>query len=296
MYCTKIINQDDYMEVRFGPAGRPIDYKGKTEEVCDYIKQLGLNAYEYQATYGVRLKKLSGLKLKENAQKNDVLLSIHAPYYINLCSQKDETIKKSIMRLHQSAKAAEWLNAYRIVFHTGFYTKYSPSDAMEKCKKSIGELLEKCEKSGIKNFTFAPETTGKKSQLGSLEELIDICGTFDNFSPTVDFAHVHARSGGIIKTKDDYAKIFDKIEAELEISTLHSHFTKIEYGDSGERKHHILNDERYGPPLIPLLELISENDYNVTIICETPLLDIDALEMKKEYYNIINGLNLSHNL
>lgn len=274
-------------KVRFGPAGRPVGYKGKTEQVCDYINEIGLNAFEYQATYGVRISKQSGLKLKDNAKENNVLVSMHAPYYINLCSQKDETVKKSIERLLQSAKAADWLNAYRIVFHTGFYTKYSPEEAMEKTKKAIEELLDECDSAGLKNYTFAPETTGKKSQLGSLDELIDICQTFSNFAPTVDFAHMHARSGGSIKSKDDYAKIFDKIEAELGLSTLHSHFTKIEYTDKGERKHHILADENYGPPLTPLLELIDENDYNVTIICETPLLDIDALQMKKEFKRII---------
>lgn len=274
-------------EVRFGPAGRPINYKGKTEEVCEYIKEIGLGAFEYQATYGVRLKKQSGLKLRENAEKNDVLVSIHAPYYINLCSQKDKTIKKSIMRLVQSAKAADWLNAYRIVFHMGFYTKYSPEEAMGRCKKALEELIEKCEGYGIKNYTFAPETTGKKSQFGSFDELISICQLFDNLTLTVDFAHMHARSGGSIKSKEDYLKIFDKIEAELGPSILHSHFTKIEYTDAGERRHHVLRNEKYGPPLIPLLQLISENDYSVTIICETPLLDVDALQMKEEFIKIV---------
>ena len=273
-------------KVRFGPAGRPLEYKGKTELVCDHIKEIGLDAFEYQATYGVKISKQSGLKLRDNAEKNGTLVSMHAPYYINLCSQKDETIKKSIIRLIQSANASEWLNAYRIVFHMGFYTKYSPDEAMEKCKKAIEDLLEKCQQAGIKNYTFAPETTGKKSQFGSLEELINICQSFDNFTPTVDFAHIHARSGGNIKSKEDYKTIFDNIEGELGLSTLHSHFTKIEYTDAGERRHHILADENYGPPLTPLLELISENDYNVTIICETPLLEIDALQMKKTFNSI----------
>lgn len=275
-------------DVRFGPAGRPIGYKGKTTEVCDYIKEIGLEAFEYQATYGVKISKQSALELKDNAKKNDVLVSMHAPYYINLCSQKEETIKNSITRLVQSARAGNWLDSYRIVFHTGFYTKYSPEEAMKKTKGTISELLEKVESEGIKNYTFAPETTGKKSQLGSLDEIIDICQTFDNFAPTVDFAHMHARSGGTIKSKDDYAKIFDKIENELGTKTLHSHFTKIEYTDKGERRHHVLEDENYGPPLNPLLELVSENGFNVTFICETPLLDVDSREMKKEYQEILN--------
>lgn len=276
-------------EVRFGPAGRPIGYKGKTEEVCDYIKEIGLDAFEYQATYGVRISKQSALKVKDNAAKNNVLMSIHAPYYINLCSQKDETVKKSIMRLVQSARAAQWLNAYRIVFHTGFYTRYSSEEAMEKCKNAIRELLEKCESDEIKDYVFAPETTGKKSQFGTIDEIIDICQSFDNFEPTVDFAHMYARSGGSIKSKEDYKIIFDRIETELGLSTIHSHFTKIEYNNTGERKHHILRDENYGPPLTPLLELILENGYNITIICETPLLDIDAVKMKKEFEAILSN-------
>ncbi|MEN4017059.1 MAG: TIM barrel protein [Methanobacterium sp.] len=276
-------------EVRFGPAGRPIGYKGKTEEVCDYIKEIGLDAFEYQVTYGVKISKQSALKLKDNAAKNNVLMSIHAPYYINLCSQKDETVKKSIMRLVQSARAAQWLNAYRIVFHTGFYTRYSPEEAMEKCKNAIRELLEKCESNEIKDYVFAPETTGKKSQFGTIDEIIDICQSFDNFEPTVDFAHMYARSGGSIKSKEDYKIIFDRIETELGLSTIHSHFTKIEYNNTGERKHHILRDENYGPPLTPLLELILENGYNITIICETPLLDIDAVKMKKEFEAILSN-------
>ncbi len=276
-------------DIRFGPAGRPTGYKGKTTQVCDYIKKIGLDAFEYQATYGVRISKQSALELGENAAKNDILVSMHGPYYINLCSQKEDTIKKSVERLVQSAKAGEWMNSYRTVFHMGFYTKYSPEEAMKKCKDAISELLENIETLGIKNYTFAPETTGKKSQFGSIDELIEICRSFDNFAPTVDFAHMHARSGGIIKTKDDYAKIFDKIENELDLKSLHCHFTKIEYTDAGEKKHHILADSNFGPPLTPLLELISENGFNVTLICETPYLDIDALEMKKEYASILRG-------
>ena len=276
-------------EVRFGPAGRPIGYKGKTTEVCDYIKEIGLDAFEYQATYGVKISKQSALELASNAEKNDILVSMHAPYYINLCSQKEETIKNSITRLVQSAKAGNWMNSYRTVFHMGFYTKYSPDEAMKKIKESIVELLEKVENNGIKKFTFAPETTGKKSQFGSLDEIIDICQTFDNFAPTVDFAHMHARSGGSIKTKNDYAKIFGKIEDELGLSSLHSHFTKIEYTDKGERRHHVLADENFGPQLAPLLEVVSENGFNVTFICETPYLDIDSREMKEEYQKILNG-------
>jgi len=274
-------------KVRFGPAGNPLGYRGKTSQVCDYIKQKGLDAYEYQATYGVRIPKKSATELGENAKKNDVLISMHAPYYINICSYKEDVIKKSIERLFQSAKASQWMDAYRIVFHPGFYTKYTPEEAMEKSKKTIKKLIENVESSGIKKYTFAPETSGKKSQLGSLDEIIDLCRSFDNFAPTVDFGHLHARSNGGINNKKDYEEIFRKIEDELGLKSLHCHFTKVEFSDAGERKHHPLLGNEFGPPLEPLLDVILENEWDVTIICETPFLDEDALIMKAKYHEIL---------
>ncbi len=274
-------------DVRFGPAGNPIGFRGKTINVCDYIREEGLDAYEYQATYGLRISKGSALKLRDNAEKNDVLVSMHAPYYINLCSNKADVIKKSIIRLVQSAKASEWMGSYRIVFHPGFYTKYSPEEAREKCKETIKELIEQIESLGIKKYTFAPETTGKKSQFGTLDEIIDLCRSFENFVPTVDFAHLHARSNGSIKNKKDYEKIFEKIEDELGLSSIHCHFTPVEFTDAGERRHHVLAERKFGPPLDPLLRVIVDFGWNATIISETPFLDEDALIMKSRYNHIL---------
>ncbi|MCE5214108.1 MAG: TIM barrel protein [Methanobacterium sp.] len=279
---------DNMPQVRFGPAGRPMRYSGVTELACDYIREIGLDAYEYQATYGVKIKKQSGLRLKENSRKNDVLLSMHAPYYINLSSNKDDVVERSIDRLLQSARAAEWIGAYRIVFHPGFYTKYSPNEAMKRCQNSIDVLKEQLSSKGINDYTFAPETTGKKSQLGNLEEIIKICQNNDNFAPTVDFAHLYARSVGEIKDQDDYSRIFSKLEDELGLKTLHSHFTRIEYTDKGEKKHHALMEKNYGPPLEPLLKEIVERGWDVTMICETPFRDEDALLIQEEYRNILN--------
>ena len=274
-------------KIYFGPAGNPIGFKGPTVEVGEYIRSIGLDAYEYQATYGVRIKKQSALELGNNAQKNDIMISMHAPYYINLSSPKDDVLERSIERLVQSARAAEWMGAYRIVFHPGFYTSYSPEEALQRCKNTIGALMEKLDGLGVDKFTFGPETTGKRSQLGSLDEIIDICQSFEHFQPTVDFAHVHARNQGCLKDKDDYHRIFVKLEDGLGIKTLHSHFTKIEYTAAGERRHHVLMDEDYGPPLEPLLEAIQECGWLVTVICETPFLEKDSLLMKAMYESML---------
>ncbi len=273
-------------KVKFGPAGNPIGYKGKTPQVCDFLADKGLDAYEYQATYGVRISQNPAQELKRNSIKNGVLISMHAPYYVNMSSSDPAVIERSIERLIQSARAAEWMGAYRIVFHPGFYTKYSPEEALKKCKESLETVLEKLDAEGIKNFTFAPETTGKKSQLGTLEEIIDICQSLDKFQPTIDFAHLYARSGGGIKSKGDDRQILDMLDNDLDIAHLHCHFTRIEYGDSGEKKHHILSEKEYGPPVKPLLEVLKESGWNSTIICETPLIDQDALRLKTCFDNM----------
>lgn len=275
-------------DVRFGPAGLPVGYKGKSNLVCSYIRGIGLGAYEYQATYGVRISKQSALKIKEDSQKNDIMVSMHGPYYINLSSNKEEVVERSIQRLVQSARAAEWMDAYRVVFHPGFYTKQTPEEAMKKLNGAVDDLTERLESAGIRDYTFAPETTGKRSQLGSLEEIIDICLAHKKFEPTVDFAHIHARDRGLLKDRDDYGKIFGLLEDELGINTLHCHYTHIEFTDKGERKHHTLFED-YGPPLEPLLEEIIDRGWNTTLICETPLRDVDARIMQNDYRNILKG-------
>ena len=274
-------------DVRFGPAGNPLGYKGKTIEVGDYIRGRGLEAYEYQATYGVRISKQSALELGKNIKENNIRISMHAPYYINLSSNKEDVVERSVQRLIQSAKAAEWMGAYRIVFHPGFYTKYTPTEAMERLHNAVDDLEEKLDSLGVSDYTFAPETTGKKSQLGSLEEIIEICRGHDKFTPTVDFAHLHARSCGGIKDEEDYGEIFEKLEDELGLKSLHSHFTRIEFTDKGERRHHTLIEDNYGPPLEPLLAEIVERGWDVTVICETPFLDEDALVMQKLYRKLL---------
>jgi deoxyribonuclease-4 len=274
--------------IRFGPAGRPINFKGNAKDACSYIKEEGLEAYEYQATYGVKISKQSATDLKNDSKANNILVSMHAPYYINLSSNKDDVIERSIERLVQAAKASEWMGAYRTVFHPGFYTSYSSKEAMDRCKNAIKQIMDKLEVLGVENYCFAPETTGKISQLGSLDEIIEICRSFDHFQPTVDFAHIYARSRGKINTQEDYHKIFQKLEDELNIKSLHSHFTHIEYTDNGEKKHHKLLDDNYGPPIQPFIKEIIECGWNITLICESPLIDQDALVMKKMYNQYIN--------
>ena len=275
-------------KVLFGPAGSPIDYKGAAYKAPKYISEEGLNSYEYQSPYGVRIGENAATTLKEESKKHEILVSMHAPYYINLCAKEEEKLDKSIGHLIAAAHAGEWMGAYRLVFHPGAYLNRKPQKAMEIAKNTVNRLFEELEAEGIEEFTFAPETTGKRTQLGNVGEVVELCATFDHFEPTIDFAHVHARGRGFLTKEEDYNCIFSTIEDQLDIDILHCHFTTIEYGKGGEVKHHILDEsDEYGPDIKDLLANLIDNGWRANIICETPLHDVDALKMKKLYEEMI---------
>ena len=275
-------------KVLFGPAGSPINYKGAAYKAPKYISEEKLNSYEYQSPYGVRIGQKAANTLKEESEKHDILVSMHAPYYINLCAKEEEKLDKSIGHLISAARAGEWMGAYRLVFHPGAYLNRKPAKAMEISKNTVNRLFEELEAEGIEEFTFAPETTGKRTQLGNVSEVVELCATFDHFEPTIDFAHVHARGRGCLNKKEDYNCIFSIIEDNLDIDILHCHFTTIEYGRGGEVKHHTMDEsDEYGPNIKDLLANLIDNGWRANIICETPQRDLDALKMKEIYENMI---------
>ena len=274
--------------VIFGPAGSPIDYKGAAYKAPKYISQEGLDSYEYQSPYGVRIGEKAATTLKEESEKHDIIVSMHAPYYINLCAKEEEKLQKTIGHLVSAARAGEWMGAYRLVFHPGAYLNRKPEKAMEISKNTVNRLFEELEAEGIEDFTFAPETTGKRTQQGNVSEVVELCASFDHFEPTIDFAHVHARGRRFLEKKEDYNCIFSTIEDNLDIDILHCHFTTIEYASHGEVKHHTLDEsDEYGPDIKDLLSNLIDNGWKANIICETPLRDVDAIKMKKIYEEML---------
>lgn len=273
---------------RFGPAGVPPHFKElklSVEEFPRYLQEEGLDAFEYQATrWGPKpqMKKESAEKLGENAKKHDVWLTVHGSYFVNLCGE-EETIEASKNRLVACVTAAEWMDARKVVFHPGFYGKRSREEALKVCTKAMKEVIERLKALGITKVHLGPETTGKKSQLGSLNEILTLCENVEQTEPTIDWAHIHARDGGLIKTKGDYAKIIDEIENRLgtkSVKNLHVHYTPVEFTEKGEKVHHIMAEPGYGPRFRPFAELIHELDLKPVVISESPILDKDSIKMR----------------
>lgn len=221
--------------------------------------------------------------LRSCAEECDVWLTAHAPYFVNLSARDEDTRKKSIDRLVSTLKVAQLLNAHQVVFHPGYYGGLPKQEALKLCIEGMKEAVERAKAEGVRKAYLGPETTGKKSQVGDLNEILTMCEEVDMTLPTVDWAHLHARGIGAIKSKGDYAKMLDEIEKRLGldvVKNLHCHYTPVEFTDKGEKEHHTMEEPGYGPDFEPLAELIAELGFNPVIISESPILDLDSIRMK----------------
>jgi deoxyribonuclease-4 len=274
--------------MRWGPAGIPMEFEGNTAEAIGYTAGEGLNAFECEFVKGVKMKHELAVEARGIAEKNGVSLSAHAPYWINCAAMEKMKIDATIRNIMETARIAQVLGAGVIVFHPGFYMGRSPEETMKLVRKTLEDALGRMKQEKIKGVWLGLETTGKGTQFGTLSENIELSSSLEMTKPVVDFAHIHAREGGSLKRKEDYLKIFTEIEEKLgreAVKNFHSHFSEVAWGDKGE-KHHMILGQAYSPPFKPLAEVIVENGYNGTIISESPLLDIDALKMKRIYEEI----------
>jgi len=273
----------------FGPAGKPVGLKsGDYVKAIEYIVQLGLDAIEYEAVRGVRIGERKARAIREAAERYGVVVSLHAPYYLNFASPSEETVRKSQERLIAAIRAASWMGAYAVVFHPGYYRDNpSPEEALRRAIEGLRPVVEWMERNTVREVWLAPETTGKPSQVGSVEEVVEICRELGTryCRPAVDWAHLHARSIGSYVTQVDHVtRTIEYIERELggyAVDPLHTHFSRIEYGQGGEREHHTLAEEEYGPDWRIVCRGYREAGVRGVVISESPLLEQDALLMKR---------------
>jgi len=279
---------------RFGPAGVPPMFRLIGATMADVPKLLheeGLDAFEYQASrWGPKpqIKIEDAKKLGEETRKNDVKLSMHGSYFVNL-SGKKEVVEASKRRLLACATAADWMGAYVVVFHTGFYGLVEKSFAFKNCLVALKEVSAEMKSLGLK-VKLGPETMGRKSQVGTIDEILTICQEVEGTQLVIDWGHLHALHQGALKKVEDFRAIAEKVEVKLgteALRSMHCHFSKIEFSSQGEKCHHTLDEERYGPEFRLLAEVIVDFGLHPTVICETPMLDVDARKMKETLKEII---------
>ena len=205
------------MKALFGPAGNPqlfYDAGGKhTYEIAAWLRQYGLDAYEYSAGRGVNGSIETFLKIGEEARKYGIRTSFHAPYFISLSGEKEETRLRSIDYIRQSMEAALAMGADTVVIHTGSVGKRQREQALALARDTLLRALDEIPDNGVH---MGLETMGKVGQLGTLDEVIGLCSSHERLYPVVDFGHLNARElGGVFLTADDYRRVFDKIGEAL---------------------------------------------------------------------------------
>lgn len=278
------------MIATFGPGGNGEWFyregKKSTLQAPEWVKEKGLDAFEYEAGNGIAGSEATLRGIGDMARKHGVKMSFHTPYFISLSGVEEEKRIKSIDYIQKSLWAAELLGADTIVIHSGSAAKITREEAMrlscdtlEKVAAAVGD--NPCAKLGI-------ETMGKINQLGTLEEVLEQCKVAPIYAPVVDFGHLNARAlGGAFPDVDSYRRVFDRIATVLGddfARNLHCHFSKIEYTGAGEKRHLTFADETFGPLFEPLAEAIVRENVAPRIICESAGTQAeDALYMKQTY-------------
>ena len=265
------------MAALFGPAGTDTEfsargYKG-TLDVPEYLSSIGLTAYEYQCGRGVNIGLDKAEQLGKLAAGKGITLSLHAPYYISMSGVEKEKRLHSVDYILSSAEAVNAMGGDRIVVHTGSCGKISREEALALALDTMRLALDALDEHGLGNVHICPETMGKINQLGTLDEVMELCKLDERLIPCIDFGHLNARTGGeLVRDKSGYEKILDTIGNELgdhRMKHFHAHFSKIEYTEGGEKCHLTFDDTVYGPFFEPLMELVAKRGCEPTFICES---------------------------
>ena len=275
---------------RFGTAGLSDSYRVRSfdpQAIAEYTASFGLTAFEYQCGRGVRLGLDKAAALKEAFDAKGITFSVHAPYYISMSSLEEDKRLNSVNYLLQSCALVKALGGRRVIFHAGSCGKQSREAALEKALDTMRRAVEALDEAGFADMTLCPETMGKVGQLGTLDEVLALCGVDERITPCIDFGHLNARTLGGIQSKADYAAILDRMAEALgdeRARRFHVHFSRIEYSKGGEKRHCTFAETQFGPEPQPLMELLAERGLAPVIICESAGTQAEDAKTMKRFF------------
>lgn len=273
---------------KFGPSGHSESYLSQYSATIDmpkWLSEQGLELFEYSFGKGVRLSEKTAREIGSEASKYNIEISVHAPYFISFASLEQEKVDNSIGYLTASLRALRHLGGERCIFHTGSEGGKPRVEAYARAKDAFIRALDAIKQEGLDDLIVCPETMGKQAQIGTVEEIIDLCKLGDNVYPCIDFGHINALYGGILKNQDDFQAIIDKMFdgiGEEKTKNMHVHFSKIQYGPKGEIKHLTFEDQIYGPEFDAFADVIVKNNLTPHVLSESAgTQSEDALNMKQ---------------
>ena len=270
----------------FGPAGSDNDCAAakckSTEDSLRFLSVRGIDAFEYQCGRGINIKPERAQAIGNLAAELNIVMSLHAPYYISLASNDEQKREASIQYILKSAHVVHLMGGRRIVVHPGGLSGYPREEAFARAKETLTKAIEAVKAEGLDTI-ICPEVMGKINQLGDLRETLELCTLAENIISCVDFGHLNSRLQGRLDYKAALDEIFGTLGQEKS-KNIHIHFSKIEYSKSGEIRHLTFEDDKYGPDFEPLIDEIKARNMTPVIICESDgTQSRDALAMK-EYY------------
>lgn len=283
---------------RFGPAGNCEDFYEKgyksTVQAPEYLKKMGLDAYEYSCGRGVMLKEDTARRIGEAAAENGVELSIHAPYFTNLCNPDPEKQAATVRYLMQAAQAVRWMGGRRVIFHPGALMKSTRLAARERAEALMHRAVEEV-LSAYPDVVLCPETLGKRNQYGTLSEVLALCAPYgEQVTPCIDFAHLHAAGCGCINGEADFDALLGEAERALghaRMENFHVHFSHIEYTGAGEKRHRTFAEEGFGPDFAHLAPCLVRRGLRPVVICESAGTQAqDAKQMREKYLSFVKNV------
>lgn len=261
----------------FGPSGHSESYAAEgltsTADMPEWISARGLDIFEYSFGRGVRVSTATAAAIGEKCDEYGVEMSVHAPYFINFASPEPEKAQNSVNYILSSLKVLKAFGGERCVFHAGAQGQDSREAAFARTKDMFARTLELiAEEPDYADLIVCPETMGKQAQIGTVEEVIELCKLGDNVYPCVDFGHINALYGGSLKSARDFEDVVKKLLdglGEKKTKNMQVHFSKIQYGAKGEIRHLTFADDVYGPEFEPFAEIIVNYGLTPHILSES---------------------------
>ena len=276
----------NFKNLNFITAGMPyrtaaISKKASYPEAFQILESMNLDGMELEFVHGVRM----GIEHRKFVRKKsqDFVITAHGPFYINLNSQEVEKIDASVQRIIDTASVANQAGAFSITYHAAFYMGLDKETVYNKVKEQTKRITDVLERENIKIW-IRPETTGKATQWGDIDEIIRLSKEFELVLPCVDFSHLHARTIGEYNTYDEFSKVLEKMGSELgeyALNNFHGHLAGIEYTKKGEKQH--LNLTESDMNYKDLLKALKAFDVKGAIVCESPNIEDDC-KLLKEFY------------
>lgn len=277
--------QKSFDKLNFLTAGMPLRTgKGSYPKAFDILKDMELDGMELEFVHGVRMSEESRGFVKECS--DNFIITAHGPFYINLNSKEEDKVEASVQRIIDTAAVAFQAGAFSITYHAAFYMGKDKETVYNQVKMQTKRICDVLERENIKVWV-RPETTGKATQWGDIDEIVNLSKEFEQVLPCVDFSHLHARSAGEYNTYDEFSYVLEKIGKELgqyALDNFHGHLAGIEYTSKGERQH--LELEQSDMNYKDLLKVMKEFGVKGALVCESPNIEDDCKLIKNYYYSL----------